>query len=268
MSLLGFQRAMAALAASPDLVKEIRADPETPALDAFELTERERRRVVSAAAQRGMVINCTLHRSNRIGMVLAMLPLTVQCIGGEIRRVADLFWDESPNPDFTARRELHRFGRFVRRALDEGVLANPYLREVLDFELHQYDLGMAPTKRLSAEAAAVAERWPDGPLALHPMLRVAAFRHDPSALLRLLREKRPLDAEPIAEGEFYLLLDMRQGSRRIVPVDAAWGRVLSGTAAPDAAQAQALLSTGILVRAAPRDVATAEAPAEEAAVPA
>ena len=259
MSLLGFQRAMAELAASPELCRAVRASPEE-ALAGHDLTPLERRRVASAAAQPGMVVNCTLHRSNRISSILALLPLTVHLVGAELRRVADGFWAEHPNPDFTTRRELHRFGVFLRRALDEGTLEQPFLREVVNFELHQYDLGMLPRKRTLAAVEEAAARNPDGPVALHPMVRVARFGHDPAVLLPRVMAKEPLPYADVPEGEFYLLMDVRGEERQILPMELAWGRVLAGIAdgteeAP-AEKVEALLEAGLLVRTAP-------APAEE-----
>ncbi|HEU0054392.1 MAG TPA: hypothetical protein VFQ39_14490, partial [Longimicrobium sp.] len=171
MSLLGFQRVLSAFAASPDLVRAVRAEGEA-ALAEFDLTPVELRRAVAAAKQAGMVINCGLHRTNRINSILEMLPLTIFVIGNEVRRMADLFWTDYPNPDFTTRRELHRFAGWLRERIADGTFPSPYLREVVDYEMHLYDLGMAPRKRLAAEAAEADARWPDGPLVLHPLTRL------------------------------------------------------------------------------------------------
>jgi hypothetical protein len=269
MSLLGFQRAMSALAASPELVKAVRADADA-ALVGFDLTPLEHRRVAAAAAQRGMVINCGLHRTNRIGNVLEMLPLTVFVIGNEIRRVADLFWAEYPNPDFTARRELHRFGAWVRRALDGGTIASPFLREVLDYELHVYDLGMLPRKRVAARIAEAAGRFPDGAPAMHPMVRLARFVHEPAALMTRLRDRRPLPYDDLPEGEFYLLLDVR-GAPAVGPMDPELGRALRDVedgVEVDEEMLAVLDEDGLLVRTAPAppDATAAEAPELAAAM--
>ena len=253
MSLLAFQRAMADLAASPDLCLAVRADA-AAALAAYDLTPLEHRRVAAVASQEGMRVNCTLHRSNRISSILAMLPGTVHLIGPELRRTADRFGAQNPVPDFTTRRELHRFARFVRRALDECVLDGPFLREVLDYELSHYDLGMAPRKRLAAQVAEAAARWPDGPLAPHPLVRVCAFRHDPAVLLPLVRTRPRLPWENVPEGEFHLLLDAREPPRH-VPLDVATGRLLASAAQGMDVRGEpgvdALLASGILVRAEP-----------------
>ncbi|HEX8244724.1 MAG TPA: hypothetical protein VF541_14555 [Longimicrobium sp.] len=253
MSLLAFQHAMADLAASPDFCLAVRADAQA-ALAGYDLTPVEHRRVASAAAQQGIKVNCTLHRSNRFSTVVAMLPGTVHLIGAETRATADRFWAENPVPDFTTRRELHRFGRFVRRSIDEGVLDGTFLREVLDYELNSYDLGMVPPRRSAAAVAEAAERWPDGPLALHPQVRVCPFRHEPAVLLPLVRTRPPLPWEGVPEGEFYLLLDARHPPRR-VPLDVPTGRLLASVA--DGADVrgrdgvEALVGSGILVRTAP-----------------
>jgi hypothetical protein len=107
MSLLGFQRAMADLAASPDLCRAARADAQA-ALAGYDLTPLEHRRVASAAAQRGMIINCRLHRSNRSSTILTLLRGTVHLLGKELRATMDRFWAAYPTPDFTTRREIRR----------------------------------------------------------------------------------------------------------------------------------------------------------------
>lgn len=261
MSLLAFQKALSDLAASPELCRAVRADADA-VLAAYDLTPLERRRVASVAAQPGMAVNCTLHRSNRIQSILALLPLSVHLIGEGMRRVADLFWEAYPTPDFTTRRELHRFGAWVRAALADGTLDVPFLGEVLDYELGLYALGMLPRKRTLARVAETAARFPEGPVALHPLVRVAAFRHDPAVLLPLVIGKAPPPYD-VPAGEFYLILDVREEARRVAPLDPAWGRLLhafaTGAAPLGPAQEAALLSAGILVRTAPSSAHAAEA---------
>jgi hypothetical protein len=255
MSLLSFQRALAALAASPELCKQVREDADQALARFPDLTPVERRRLASAAAQPGMRVNCTLYRANRITPVLGILPLSVHLIGKELRTLADAFWDAHPSPGLTNRHELTRFRDFVFQGLDEGTLAIPFLRDVLEMEMLQFELAMLPKATLTARVAADAGAHPDGPVAPHPLVRVAVFGHDPGVLLRLLGTNAPLPYEDVPAGEFHVLVDGRGERRTLAPLDAEWGRLLRamihGTAEPDEAQAQALLEAGLAVRTAP-----------------
>jgi hypothetical protein len=280
MSLLAFQRVMADLAASPELVRRVRADAES-ALAAYELTPLELRRAAAAAAQAGMVVNCTLHRTNRISSILTLLPATVFLLGNELRGVADRFWARYPVPDFTTRREIRRFAAWLRGQVEEGAIDSPFLAEVVEWELAQYELRMTARKRTLAKLAADAERWPDGPLAPHPLMRVAAFRHDPAVLAPHAARLDPLPWGDIAEGEWHLLLDARE-ALAVTPLDNETGRLLlaiqRGAAVPADQRAEALRAAGLLVRTAPGDSAdsiesavssdSAGAAASEAAEPA
>jgi len=269
MSLLAFQRVMADLAASPELVRRVRADAEA-ALAGYELTPLELRRAASAAAQQGMVVNCTLHRTNRISSILTLLPATVFLVGDGLRAVADRFWARYPVPDFTTRREIRRFAGWLREQVEEGAIDTPFLAEVVGWELAQYELRMVARKRTLAKVAEDAERFPDGPLAPHPLMRVAAFRHDPEVLVRLAARRDPLPWGEIAEGEWHLLLDAREGLA-VTLLDNETGRLLlaiqRGAPVP-AHQADALHAAGLLVRTAPGDSADNDAAESANAEPA
>lgn len=222
MSLLAFQRAMADLVASPETCRELRRDP-GPVLDRYDLTEVERRRLAQAAAHRGMAVNCTLYRANRIGTIYTVLGCTCFVLGDRLRTEADRFWAEFGKPDFQARRELHRFAAFLRRRMAAGELDGPYLEEVLEWEMASYDAGFVP-RRETLEALARGER-PGAPLRPHPLLRVVPFRHEPLALLAQLQARTPPPWEA-EEGEFYLLIDRRGETREVARIDARAGRAL------------------------------------------
>lgn len=253
MSLLGFQLALADISASVEMCARVAADPDA-ALAGYELTPLERRRIEFAAGQKGMRVNVALYRYNRIITLVTVLPGTLHLLGGEGRAVADEFWAQG-GPDRNMRREAQRFAAFVRRALDVGRLASPYLREVVDFEMARYEVAMAPHPVLLAQVAEAAERWPDGPLVPHPLVRVASFSHDPDVLLSHVAYKRPPPYPDAAEGEFYLLLDARSGRFEQHPLDARAAKLLSDPADREdpahAAEVEELVSQGLLVRADP-----------------
>lgn len=266
MSLLAFQRALADLSASPELCRRVRAG-DAAALAGYELTPLEQRRLVSAAGQPGMAVNCTLHRSNRISSILTLLPGTVHLLAAELRAVADRFWARHPVPDFTTRREVRRFCGWLLEEAEAGRIASPFLPDVTGWELAQYELRMVSRKRTLARIAQDAERFPDGPLAVHPLVRVAAFRHDPDVLAPLAERKAPLPWTDVPTGEFYRLIDVREPRRVVTPLDVPTGRALVAIQRGEPVlddQRDALLAEGPIVRTAPA-AAGAETPEPELA---
>ncbi|HSU14525.1 hypothetical protein [Longimicrobium sp.] len=250
MSLLAFQLALADMTASHAFCARVAADPDA-ALAGYELTPLERRRLAAAAGQRGMRVNCSLYRYNRITTLVAILPGTVHLLGGEARAVADEFWAAHP-PDRNMRREAERFAGFIRAAVASGRLASPYLREVVDFEMMRYELAAAPQPGLLEQQVETGDA--ETPFAPHPLVRVAAFAHDPAVLLPHLAAKRKPPFDDVPEGEYHLLLDRRDGAYHERPLDARLARAMIAAAAgedPVAHEREELAAAGLLVRVGP-----------------
>ncbi|MDB4947748.1 MAG: hypothetical protein JWM27_397 [Gemmatimonadetes bacterium] len=212
MSLLEFQRALADLAASPQLCRELRAEA-GPVLDRWRLDPRERTRVEAAVRHPGWVVNCTLWRANRLGPIYTLLSRSCYLLGDRFRDEVERFWTLHPRPDFMTRREVPRFGAFLHERLRSGGLRDPYLDEVLTFELAFFELGLLPRRQIAAETEEAMEAFPGTPLRLHPLVRVIRFSHDPAPLLDVLRRFQPVPAD-LAAGEFYLVVDGRQAEER------------------------------------------------------
>jgi hypothetical protein len=252
MTLHAFQHALADLSASLEMGERVLADPDA-ALAPYDLTPLERRRIEAAAKQQGLRVNVYLYRYNRIITLMTVMPGTMLLLGADGRAVADQYWTEG-GPDRNMRRESEHFARFLLAEIDAGRITVPYLRDAVNFEIARYQIAMAPGTMLHQQVAEAAERWPDGPLALHPLIRVVAFAHDPATLLSHLAWKRPPPYADVAEGEFYLYIDGRQGGFDNHPVDVATGRLLADVAAGldiDPAEAERLEREGLLVRTAP-----------------
>jgi len=270
MTLLAFQLALADLAASADLCARVTSDAEA-ALAGYDLTPVERRRLASAAGQRGMRVNRSLYRHNRVTALATVAPGTLHLLGDEARDVADAFWAVH-GAERNMRREGEHFAAFVLGMLDDGRLASPYLRDVVQFELVRYQVAVEPRGAALARVAEAARRWPRGALAPHPLVRAAAFAHEPQALLSHLAYRHPPPYDDVAEGEFYLLLDYREAPLEQRPLSVPQGRLLRGAAgggvAVDDADARALAAEGILVPSGP-SVGVARRPRRRAgAVPA
>jgi len=255
MSLAAFQRALVDLAASPALCARVREDPEA-ALAAYALTEVERRRVASAAGQRGMVVNGMLYRSNRLAPLVSQLPYTFLMLGPELRATADAYWAVNPSLERNAPTEVRRFAAFVQRRAAEGAIREPLVPEVLGWEMAVYELALLPPQRTrDAAAEAAARARPEGPLRPHPLVGIAAFTREPEALLPALfaRRRPPYDDVPSPDGRaHHLLVDLRGERRSFLPLDpllATAFLALRDGAPLDPDAATALITRGLAVAA-------------------
>lgn len=190
MSLASFQRALCDLIASPDLCVRLTTDADS-VLAPYELSARERRRLTEIVRQPGMSTTCTLYRVNRITPLYTLLPLTSFLLGERLLPEAESYWAEYPGSDLQFKYEVERFGRFLLARIRSGELDDPYLEEVLNFEVSAAALRYARSRDSDAE-----------------LIRVVRFRHDPATLLELLAERRR-PADNVAEGDFDVVLDAR-----------------------------------------------------------
>jgi hypothetical protein len=221
MSLKHFQRAMVDLAASPALCARVREDADA-ALAPYALTEVERRRLQSAAAQRGMIVNGMLYRSNRLAPLNSQLPNTFLLLGPALRATAEAFWAVYPSLERDAPTEVRRFAAFVQARAADGLLEEPLIPEVLAWEVDVFERALLAPRRVLAEVADDAARArADGPLRLHPLVALSAFTVEPAALLTALfaRRRPPYDDVPHADGSIhYLLSDLRGEQRAFFPI--------------------------------------------------
>lgn len=250
MSVRGFQQALCDLIASPQLCLRVREN-DGEALAAYELTERERRRLTAVSRQPGMSVNCTLYRVNRITPLYSMLPRSCLLLGDGLSGEVSAFWAAEAT-DMQFGPEIERFAGFLRARVAAGAAQSPYLLEVLDFELAVNALRFAPRRRLIAELEQrqVSEAWE-----LNPLLRVVRFAHDPGALLSSLGRGAPPPAE-LERGEFYLVVDATEAELAMQPIEPRFGRALErvATDAPlrmeDCAELGALIDARLAVPAA------------------
>jgi len=254
MTLIAFQLALADLATSSDFSARVARDPEE-ALAGRDLTPRERRRIAAAAGQQqGVAVNRALYRYNRTIPLTAVLRGACFLLRQDFGALVEEFWAEG-GLDRNQRREAERFADFLRRMVARGRVSSPYLVEVLEFELKRYQVATRVREPLLAAVDEAAERWPDGPLALHPLLRVASFTHEPTALLGMVAARRPPPYPDLPEGEFHLLLSFHDGVYKQEMLDPAWAAVILDVTerrgAPDPAAVARLVTDGLLVHTAP-----------------
>jgi hypothetical protein len=205
MSLQSFQQALCDLIASPNLSHKMRTHPED-VLRSYDLTLREQHRLVEIVSQPGMSTNCTLYRVNRITPIYTFLPLTCFILGDSLKHEIELFWESYQDTDLQFKQEIDHFTEFLMGQVRAAQIENPFLKEVLEFEMAVNELRFLPRHHIANTLIGSDQTRPDTPLKLHPLVKLAQFRHDPSVLLKFFGEMHPLP-DGIEEGEFYLLLD-------------------------------------------------------------
>lgn len=222
MSVRGFQRALGDLVASPELCVCLRSGG-AEVLDRYELTARERLRLETVVRQRGMSVNCTLYRVNRITPLYSMLPRTCMVLGERLADEASAFW-LSGSTDMQFGPETERFAEFLEARVSSGELQSPYLLETVGFELAVNALRFAPRLRQLADLRSreAGDSWE-----LNPLMRIVHFAHDPAVLLEELARDR-VPPPGLEQGDFYLQLDASGAELALRAVDPLLGSKLAG----------------------------------------
>lgn len=206
MSLVAYQRALCDFVASPELCVRARRDSDS-VLAGYDLTARERRRLATVVRQPGMSTSCTLYRVNRITPMFSHLPLTCFLLGDQLIPEAERFWAEGQPTDLQFGPETERFARHLRQRLGTGALTDPYLDEILEFELAVNRLRMA-----SRELGDVNGR-PDTTVPAPSGVDVR-FRHEPFFILECLADRRRPESEP-PDAEFVLHVEVHDGEVKL-----------------------------------------------------
>ena len=112
MTLAAYQDALAALVASPPLARRVRDGDHVP-LDTYDLSDRERARLLKVVAQRGMAVNCVLYRSHRATPIATLLPRSCEALGPALGAELDAFWAATPYTLIQYEAEARAFAAFV-----------------------------------------------------------------------------------------------------------------------------------------------------------
>ena len=182
MSIAAFQQALCDLIASPRLCLALRSAPDGVLAD-YDLSARERVRLMEVVRQRGMSTNCTLYRSNRVTPIYTLLNYTCRSLGDQFKTLLDQYWEMKHFQDNQFHSEVERFGAFLRQRLADGTISSPFTAELLQFELALNALEFSPRKELLRELEKLPPAQPDTPCRLHPLARIVRFRHDAATLL-------------------------------------------------------------------------------------
>lgn len=215
MSLKEFQRALCDAVASTPRAAALRDDPDR-ALARYELTDRERRRLVAVAHQRGIATSAAIYRLNRVEPLCEFLPWTWKLLGDDLVTHASRFWEEHAT-DLQYAPEVSAFGSFLAARIRDGLVPQPHVADVLALELAANELRFASAGLLPPPSE--HER-----MAVHPFVRVVTFATEPGALLGALAADGPLP--PVSADEHLLLVDGRGPALRMVPLRPELGRRL------------------------------------------
>ena len=211
MTMESFQRALSDLIASPDFCAQVRASP-AAALAPYGLEPRERRRLQTVVWQRGMSLNCSLYRQNRVTPIYTLLQYTCLTLGERFADELELYWNSARYDEVQFALEIERFAGHLRRRMAEGDLNLPYLREILDFELawNQLEFGYFESSDNKDGDAATREKH----------VRVVRFAHNPLMLLHSFAKFGQPPSEDLPEEEFLLRLEMSERGVQMALVDA------------------------------------------------
>ncbi len=244
MTLAAFQQALCELIRSPEACLDVRAGG-AGFLGGYELSPRERARLEDIVWQRGMSTNCTLHRMNRVTPIYTLLHYTCLVLGDALQDTLEDYWAASALHDLEFKHEIHRFARFLRDRVERAASADPFVLEVLEFEIAVNELRFAPRRDILAGLQRRGGDARDTP-GIHPLMRVVRFRHDPAALLASLaggtvprelpevesflllsRLDEELSATPLEMPLAQALRDL-QREPRLVPDEALDGLIAAG----------------------------------------
>lgn len=143
MSARDFQLAFARLIASPEACRQA-LSAEGQFFAAFDLTEKEKRRLHSVVRQKGISACCSLYRMNRVTPVYSQLSNTCTLLGDELIPLVEEFWQVLHAPSLQFREEVLEFGRFLQDKINKGIIRIPYLREILQLEMTMNELSYLP----------------------------------------------------------------------------------------------------------------------------
>jgi hypothetical protein len=129
-----FQQAFVDMVASPEMCLAVRRDPAAGVLARYELTDRERRRLIALARHPGMAMNCMLYRANRLAPLALNMPRLCKALGDDLRPLASAYWQAYPTTDVHFLIESQRFCDFVYEKMLNGYDLPREAREALDDE--------------------------------------------------------------------------------------------------------------------------------------
>ena len=173
MSLRGFQQALVDLTVVAARAGALRRG-EAAMLAGYDLSERERQRLVDIVRQPGMAVTCSLSRGNRMEVIVGVFPMTCVLLKPLLRGLLDELWEEHKPANYQLAGEEQAFAAFLERKIADG-LAVEYLAEVFAYERVCWELAQLLRARhgpTMCEATVAFEHPPEQ--LLPPLSRLTA----------------------------------------------------------------------------------------------
>jgi|GEM_PF-3311948 len=167
MSLQSFQRAVVELTLAPWKSRALRQG-DSGVLAGYDLTCRERDRIVDIVGQPGISVHCTLSRGNRFEVIHGVFPMTCVLLRPKLRQVLDEHCQEHRPANYQLEGEQTAFAAIVSRKIAAGELVIEYLPEIFAYEMACMDLGRRMQMQNDPDAAVQA---------------IVEFQHSPNELL-------------------------------------------------------------------------------------
>jgi hypothetical protein len=202
MSLNGFQQAIVELTLAPKWFRALRRG-ELDFLDGYDLNERERRRLRDIALQRGIAMNCSLARGNRLEVIVAAFPKTCLLLKPMLSRLLDELWEQCKPDNYQLFGEEEAFAEFIATKIRQDEFDVEYLDEIFDFEIACR--GLRIRVEISDDVETAFET-------------VVLFQHDPGLLLPPLnRRVTPPTGLPV--GSFPAFVRVSEDGVEVQPVN-------------------------------------------------
>ena len=224
LTLRAFEHALSELVASPASCLAVRAGGDD-FFRRFDLSDKEKKRLMEVVWQKGMSVSCSIYRSNRITPLYTFLHFACLLLADGLKTEVDQYWASADAPDLQFKPEVERFGRFLKSRIVTNAITNPFLDEVLDYELAVNALQFISRQKILAQIQSARSRPEPGPLQLNPLIRIVRFRHEPFELLKYLGQEQVPPGE-VPSGEFFIVLDAAEEQIQLKQLDNQLGRVL------------------------------------------
>jgi hypothetical protein len=176
MSLSSFQRAVVEMTLAPRHAQRLIND-DLRVADAYDLTDREVRRLRGIVEQPGMSVNCTIARGNRFEVIGDLFPMTCVLLEPVLRELLEELWEDFPS-GYQLAGEDAAFVSNVRQKIAGGELRIEYLDEIFTYE----EICLQLARQMRNQADEDCE-----------LKSVIEFRHSPELLLTPLSK---LEAPP------------------------------------------------------------------------
>ena len=107
MSLRSFQQAIVDLTLAPVMAQSLRRG-DAAALAGYDLTQRERDRILDIVSQAGISVHCSLSRGNRFEIIVNAFPMTCVLLQPTLRALVDELWLEHRPTNYQLSRRRNR----------------------------------------------------------------------------------------------------------------------------------------------------------------